>query len=372
MRIRSNDTNSRRSAYAAIDLGTNNCRMLVACPDRNDGRNDAGKGLRIIDGFSRIVRLGEGVAATGRLSDAAIERTTEALKICAEKINNRGVKETRAIATEACRQAENGDAFLEHIRRETGLRMKSISAAEEAELTLAGCAPLLGTGHPRTLIFDIGGGSTELMWVDNRIDNRTGNTGGNGPGQKNKKTHGKPQGKPKALDVLSLPIGVVGLAEEFGEDALEPDDFETIVARVDAALAPFEDRHGIAAEIEAGNVHMLGTSGTVTTMGAIYLDLPRYDRSRVDGLSIRWESIEAICAKLVTLDFGARHDHPCIGPGRADLMVMGCAVLTAICRRWPVTHLTAADRGIREGLLLDMMAADDTADNSAGHAAPAS
>ncbi len=337
MPIRSNNTNSRLPAFAAIDLGTNNCRMLVACPARNGARKD----LRIIDGFSRIVRLGEGVRATGRLSDAAIERTTEALKICAGKINNRGVKETRAIATEACRQAENGDAFLEHIRRETGLRMKSISAAEEAELTLAGCAPLLRTKHPRTLMFDIGGGSTELMWVDNRNDG------------------GRPQGKPKALDVLSLPIGVVGLAEEFGRDALEPEAFETIVARVDAALSPFEDRNGIAAEIEAGNVHMLGTSGTVTTMGAIYLDLARYDRSRVDGLSIRCESIDAICAKLITQDFKTRLDHPCIGPGRADLMVMGCAVLTAICRRWPATHLTAADRGIREGLLLDMMAADN-------------
>ncbi len=204
-------------------------------------------------------------------------------------------------------------------------------------------------------MFDIGGGSTELMWIDNNA--------GNGPGHKNKdhrgKPQGKPQGKPKTLDILSLPIGVVGLAEEFGSEALAPDDFETIVARVDAALAPFEDRHGIAAEIEAGNVHMLGTSGTVTTMGAIYLDLPRYDRARVDGLSIRWESIEAICAKLVGLDFKARHNHPCIGPGRADLMAMGCAVLTGICRRWPATHLTAADRGIREGLLLDMMAADN-------------
>ena len=351
---RSTNADSRHPTYAAIDLGTNNCRMLVACPAKNGGRNNTRNGLRVIDGFSRIVRLGEGVRATGRLADAAIERTTEALKICAAKINNRGVKETRAIATQACRQAENGAAFLEHVRRETGLGMKTISAAEEAELTLAGCAPLLGTGHPRTLMFDIGGGSTELIWVDNRPDNRGGNRAGNGPGQKNSKPHGRP----KALDVLSLPIGVVGLAEEFGRGALAPDDFETIVERIDAALAPFEDRHGIAAEIEAGNVHMLGTSGTVTTMGAIYLDLPRYDRSRVDGLSIRWESIDAICAKLVTLDYQARRDHPCIRPGRADLMVMGCAVLTAICRRWPATHLTAADRGIREGLLLEMMAAN--------------
>ena len=153
-------------------------------------------------------------------------------------------------------------------------------------------------------------------------------------------------------------VGVVGLAEEFGEDPLPAHDMERIVERVDRNLAPFEKRHRIGADIEAGRVHMLGTSGTVTTLGAIYLDLPRYDRSRVDGLSIRLESAHAICAKLVGLNFEDRHNHPCIGPGRADLMVMGCAILTAIFRRWPVDSLTAADRGIRDGLLLDMMAAD--------------
>jgi len=247
-------------SYAAIDLGTNNCRLLVARP--------APGGFRVIDGFSRIVRLGEGLSASGKLSDAAIERTTEALRACAGKIDGRDVKETRSVATEACRQAANGEAFLDHVRWETGLALKTISATEEAQLTVSGCAPLLRTGHARALMFDIG------------------------------------------------------------------------------------------ADIEARRVHMLGTSGTVTTLGATYLDLPRYDRSRVDGLSIRLESAHAICAKLVGLDFEARHNHPCIGPGRADLMVMGCAILTAIFRRWPVDSLTAADRGIRDGLLLDMMAAD--------------
>ncbi len=319
----------RPPCYAAIDLGTNNCRMLVACP----GGETNADGFRVIDGYSRIVRLGEGLAASGRLSDEAIERTIKALKVCAGKIRSRGVKETRAIATEACRQAANGDDFLGRVEAETGLTMKIISAVDEAELTVAGCAPLLKTGHPKALIFDIGGGSTELMWIDFPSG-----------------------GPPKALDILSLPIGVVGLAEEFGKDALAPETFEIIVGRVTRALAPFEDRHRIAAEIEAGGVHMLGTSRTVTTLGAIYLDLPRYDRSRVDGLSIRMESIDAICAKLIGLDYDSRHHHPCIGPGRADLMAMGCAVITAIRRHWPATNLTAADRGIREGLLLEMIA----------------
>ena len=315
------------ASYAAIDLGTNNCRLLVARP--------APGGFRVIDGFSRIVRLGEGLSASGKLSDAAIERTTEALRACAGKIDGRGVKETRSVATAACRQAANGEAFIEHVRRETGIALKTISATEEAGLTLAGCAPLLRTGHPRALMIDIGGGSTELMWIENQP--------------------GRPS---KAIDILSLPFGVVGLAEEFGEDPLPADDMERIAGRVDQALAPFDERHGIGAEVEAGRVHMLGTSGTVTTLGAIYLDLARYDRSRVDGLSIRLESVHAICANLAGLDFEARNNHPCIGPGRADLMIMGCAILTAIVRRWPAESLTAADRGIREGLLMDMMAAD--------------
>ncbi len=322
-----NSTNSRAPAYAAIDLGTNNCRLLVACPD-----NEATGGMRVIDGFSRIVRLGEGLGASGRLSDTAIGRATEALKICARKIASRGVCETRAIATEACRQADNDYDFFRHVFEETGIQFETITPKEEAELTLAGCVPLLATEHPRTLMFDIGGGSTELMWVDNNSS----------------------QG-PRALDILSLPFGVVNLAEEYARDALTTEAFEAIVGRIDADLATFEDRHGIAAEIAAGKVHVLGTSGTVTTMGAIYLDLVRYDRARVDGLSIRYESIHAICKNLAALDYQALYDHPCIGPGRADLMVMGCAILTAICRRWPADHLTAADRGIREGLLRGMM-----------------
>jgi exopolyphosphatase/guanosine-5'-triphosphate,3'-diphosphate pyrophosphatase len=182
-------------------------------------------------------------------------------------------------------------------------------------------------------MFDIGGGSTELMWLDNQSS-----------------------GGPRTIDILSLPLGVVNLAEEYGRDALPPEAFEAIVERIDADLTPFENRHAIATEIADGNVHVLGTSGTVTSMGAIYLDLVRYDRARVDGLSIRYESIDAICRNLASLDFEALHNHPCIGPGRADLMVMGCAILTAICRRWPATQLTAADRGIREGLLMGMIA----------------
>jgi exopolyphosphatase/guanosine-5'-triphosphate,3'-diphosphate pyrophosphatase len=316
-------------AYAAIDLGTNNCRLLVARP--------TGDGFRVIDGFSRIVRLGEGLAATGRLADAAIERTIAALKVCAGKMRAREVKASRSIATEACRRAGNGKAFCRRVQDETGLKLEAISAAEEASLTIAGCAPHLTTDKPRALLFDIGGGSTEVMWIDTR-----------------------PGSPPKAIEILSLPFGVVGLAEEYGGDVIPPRVFDGIVERVGDALRPFEERHRIAGEIACGAAHVLGTSGTVTTLGAIYLGLSRYDRSRVDGLTMGIDRVNEICGELRALDFDARHRHPCIGPGRADLMVMGCAVFAAICRCWPTQYLTAADRGIREGLLLGMMAADGT------------
>lgn len=321
---------SRRApppAYAAIDLGTNNCRLLVARP--------AGDGFKVIDGFSRIVRLGEGLAASGRLAEDAIERAIGALKVCAGKIRARQVKASRSIATDACRRAGNGKDFCKRVADETGLKLEAITAAEEAALTITGCAPHLKTGQPRALLFDIGGGSTELMWIATP------------PGE-----------KPKALDVLSLPFGVVNLAEEYGGDVLPDAVFDEIVGRVEAALQPFEESHGIAGEIDRGQVHVLGTSGTVTTLGAIYLGLGRYDRNKVDGLSMHTSRAHEICGELRALDFDARHKHPCIGPGRADLMVMGCAVFAAISRRWPTKFLTAADRGIREGLLLGMMAAD--------------
>jgi len=315
------------AVYGALDLGTNNCRLLVARP--------AARGFQIVDAFSRIVRLGEGLGEAGALSEAAMARTISALHICARKMRRKGVARARSIATEACRQAENCDQFLDRVAAETGITFEVISRREEAALALSGCVPLLDDDARRALVFDIGGGSTELMWLDNQAS-----------------------GGPRAIDILSLPFGVVSLAEEHGRDALSPEALEAIVERIDADLAPFENKHAITAEIAAGRVHVLGTSGTVTTMGAIYLDLARYDRARVDGLSIRYESIDAICKNLVSLDVEALHNHPCIGEGRADLMVMGCAILDAICRRWPVGRLRIADRGIREGLLLGMMAAD--------------
>lgn len=316
-----------RKTYAAIDLGTNSCRMLIAVPD------DAG--FNVVDGFSRVVRLGERVSETGSFQRAAVNRTVSALKHCAERMTNRNVAMVRAVATEACRQASDAAQFIDRVRAETGLDLEVIGPAEEAALTVAGCGDLLRSGYGSALVFDIGGGSTEIIWVET------------------------PRGAPARLvDMVSLPFGVVSLRDEFGPEALPTDIFKGLLKRIDDAIAPFDARNRISEAIAANGVRMVGTSGTVTTLGAMYLELPRYKRNRVDGLEIRFDSIRQIGARLAGMSCDERIAHPCLGHGRGDLMLMGLAVLRAICERWPVGRLGIADRGIREGILAELMAAD--------------
>ena len=318
---------ARPHTYAAIDLGTNNCRLLIARPAR--------AGFRVFDGFSRLVRLGEGVGASGVLSEAAMARTVDALGICARKMSQRGVTRARAIATEACRRAANRDVFLARVADETGIALDIISSREEARLALMGCLPLLDADALRALVVDIGGGSTELLWL---------RCNGAGPHEVTAWT--------------SLPCGVVSLAEAHGGDRVPRDAYEAMVERVRALLAPFEAANGLGREIAAGGVQMLGTSGTVTTIAGVFLDLPRYNRARVDGLWLRFADIEATSARLRALDYAARAAIPSVGPRRADLVVAGCAILEAIQRAWPVGRLRVADRGLREGMLVGMMGDD--------------
>lgn len=317
----------QRKTYAAIDLGTNSCRMLIAVPDE--------AGFNVVDGYSRVVRLGERVSETGMFQRAAVNRTVSALKHCAERMASRNVTMVRAVATEACRQAADSALFLERVRNETGLDLEIINADEEAALTVAGCGDLLRSGYENALVFDIGGGSTEIIWVETAR------------GQ-----------LPRMLDMISLPFGVVSLRDEFGPEALPTDVFHGLLKRIDDAIAPFDTRNSISAAIAANRVRMVGTSGTVTTLGAMYLELPRYRRNRVDGLEIRFDSIRQIGARLAGMSCDERIAHPCLGQGRGDLMLMGLAVLRAVCERWPVGKLGIADRGIREGILAELMAAD--------------
>ncbi|WP_374443874.1 Ppx/GppA phosphatase family protein [Stella sp.] len=310
--------------YAALDLGTNNCRLLIARP--------ASGGFRVLDAFSRIVRLGEGLARSGELSEAAMDRTIAALAVCAQKVRARRVDHLRAVATEACRQAGNCGLFLDRVRAETGLEVETISAAEEARLVLAGCTPLLDPLAVRALLFDIGGGSTELLWVG--LDGR----------------------EPVMLGYSSLPMGVVTLADRYGGREVSPDLYCAMRDEAAAALERFDDAHGISAWIGDGRMQMLGSSGTVTTLAGVHLGLPRYNRGLVDGIVLDRTSVDAASRRLLDMDYAGRAAHPCIGPERADLVLAGCAILSAITERWPCPRLRVADRGVREGILYGLMA----------------
>ncbi len=315
-----------RDVYAALDLGTNNCRLLVA--------RGAPQGFHVIDAFSRIVRLGEGLAASGVLSEPAMARTIDALKVCADKVNQRRVTRARYVATEACRRAANCAAFIERVRAETGIAIEIITSQEEVRLVVSGCAPLLDREVPRAVVIDIGGGSTELAWLDVA-----------------------PSAPPQILAAMSVPQGVVTMTDRYGGREVSEATYEAMIGEMRDAIRPFDERHGIAAAIADGGVQMLGSSGTVTTLGGVHLKLPRYNRAQVDGLMLSFVDIVQLSRMLQRMSYRDRVDNPCIGTDRADLVISGCAILEAICQIWPVGRLRVADRGIREGVLSGLIGA---------------
>lgn len=314
--------------YSALDLGTNNCRLLIAKPTR--------RGFRVVDAFSRIVRLGEGLGHSGALSDAAMERAISALKICARKMQKRGVSRAHNVATAACRQAANGADFASRVLTETGIRLNIITPAEEARLAVAGCLPLLDPKSRYGLVFDVGGGSTELIWLD--LGNRR---------------------NPDILAWTSMPQGVVTLSEKYGGLEISPRSYMEMVKEVREHLQGFERDHALRRHFEAGEVQMLGMSGTVTTLTGVHMGLRRYDRNQVDGAWVEVSAIRDVARKLSGMDYPARVSVPCIGEERADLVVAGCAILEAITDLWPANILRVADRGLREGILTTLMRQDE-------------
>jgi len=327
-------------AYAALDLGTNNCRLLIARPSR--------RGFQVIDAFSRIIRLGEGIAATGNLAPAAMSRTREALKACAAKIARQGVARSRLVATEACRVAANAPAFLEEINRDLGLNIEILSREDEAKLAVCGCASLLDPNAELALVFDIGGGSSELIWLD--LTKRR------APWRRSL------QDRLDARDCIaawtSLPVGVVTLSERFGGCHVDHRVFDEMVAYVTSLVAPFEQEFRFRDQIAHRRTHLLGTSGTVTTLAGVWLGLPRYDRNRVDGCWLDVPDVQGVTKDLLGRTYEQRVAEPCIGRDRADLVLAGCAILEALLRAWPAQRLRVADRGLREGILTTLMAED--------------
>lgn len=328
------------SSYAALDLGTNNCRLLIARPSR--------RGFRVVDAFSRIIRLGEGLAASGCLSEAAMARTADALKICADKIARHRVKRMRLVATEACRTARNGMEFLARIKRDLGLDIEVLSREAEAKLAVSGCASLIDLRSDLALVFDIGGGSSELIWLD--LARRDGSW------RRTLADRVEAQGAIAAW--TSLPVGVVTLAERYGGRHISRDGFETMVDHVSEMIHPFENEHGFKHRLKGSSAHLLGTSGTVTTVAGIQLGLPRYDRNKVDGCWLRVDDVRNVTYGLVNRSYEQRVAEPCIGRDRADLVLAGCAILEALLRAWPCERLRVADRGLREGILATLMAED--------------
>lgn len=310
--------------FAAIDLGTTNCRLLIASPTPHS--------FTVKETFSRITRLGEGLVTSGALSERAIKRTIYALKLCAKKMEKYHIAGTRFVTTEACRRASNGAEFVKRVKEEVGLDLEVISFEEECRLGVAGCVPLINRDIKHALVFDIGGGSTEISWA--RIDE-----------------HNKAQ----LEAALSLPLGVITVSEGFTGKGLSSAAYRAVVDKVVGYLKPFEEEFGILNVIERGDVQMIAMSGTVTTIGAFHLNLPAYNRSAVDGLALSYEDLAKAKRKLEKLPYAEKEAHPCIGPQRADLSLPGCAILQGICEMWPIGEVTIADRGLREGVLLDLI-----------------
>ncbi len=332
--------------FAALDLGTNSCRMLIAAPD--------GGHFRVVDAFAKSVRLGVGLERTGHLSRGAINRTLQALDICADKLRRYGVSNARLVATEACRRAKNGNHFLALVARETGLRLEVIRPEEEARLAVISCAPLVAQESEQVLVFDIGGGSTELVWID---------LCGVAPDERQQaivnldlKGRAAGQGGARLVDFVSVPLGVATLHDRFADVA---DD----AARFALMSWYFEEQlGGFAPYVEppdsaAGAFQMIGTSGTVTTVGAAHLGLRRYDRRKVDGMTLSTGAIDAVIQRFLKLGPEGRRNDVGLGHDRCELIMSGAAILQTLLRVWPTAAIRVADRGLREGMLFQMMSA---------------
>jgi exopolyphosphatase / guanosine-5'-triphosphate,3'-diphosphate pyrophosphatase len=311
--------------FAALDLGTNNCRLLIA--QRAPG------GFRVVDSFSRIVRLGDGLGASGRLSDAAMARTLDAIAACADKLRPYEPLKIRCVATQACRIAQNGPSFLRRVAKKTGLRFQIIPASEEARLAVAGCADLFDPKGEGALVVDIGGGSTELSWAINR-------------------GHGR---APKLETWFSAPIGVVTLADLYPEQPDTAAWYQDMREGAVQMIAAFDAERLIAKKLHSGVGHIIGTSGAVTSLAGVHLKLTRYARRFVDGIWISKDDTYAAIRLLASQDRDTRAQNPCIGPERADLVLAGAAILDAVLETWPSPRLRVADRGLREGLILSML-----------------
>lgn len=334
------------TTFAALDLGTNNCRLLIARP--------TGNSFRVIDSFSKVVRLGAGLAASGRLSDESMQAAIDAIAVCARKMKSKSVKRWRCVATQACRQAENCDEFLANVKSETGISLEIISPRVEARLSVMGCLNLIDLEKDVVLVVDIGGGSTELSWVDVRK-------------LRDPDTPIKAH-RPPISAWASLPVGVVTLSEQVPEHDDRAKWYADMKDRVRECIEAAGCTTRFANVFKAGKGHLIGTSGTITSLAGIHLNLPYYQRDKVDGMWMPTTSAVEIARDMASRSLQGRASEPCIGIDRAALLVAGCAITDVLCELWPSERVRVADRGLREGMLMGLMDQVQTLDfkNGAG------
>ena len=320
--------------FGAIDLGTNNCRLLVArsMPD----------GFKVVDSFSKVVRLGKGLASTGRLSDESMDMAVDAIGVCAAKMKRKSVTRWRCIATQACRAADNGDEFLARVKKETGLTFETISPRVEARLSVMGVLNIIDMNKDVALVIDIGGGSTELSWVDVRK-------------MRDDKTPTRLH-RPPISAWVSLPVGVVNLSEMYPEDH---DDRAGWYAKMKAHVLDEIQKQNrdkqFTNTFKDGNGHMVGTSGTVTSLASVMMGLPHYQRDKIDGIWVDGPAIIETAKGLAHMPLSQRQLEPCIGEDRATMITAGCAILDVVYDLWPSQKIRVADRGLREGMLMGLM-----------------
>ncbi|WP_017930490.1 Ppx/GppA phosphatase family protein [Robiginitomaculum antarcticum] len=344
-----NSPSGYASTFGALDLGTNNCRLLIA--------KQTGETYRIIDSFSRVVRLGAGLSSSGKLSEKSMDAAVGAIEICASKMKAKNVARWRCIATQACRQARNGDEFLARVKSETGITLELISPRVEARLAVMGCLTLIDKTKDVAMVFDIGGGSSELSWVDIRRIRA---------GEGTDRVH-----RPPISAWASLPAGVVTLSEAIPGDNETPEGltarYEAMKAHVRGLIAKAGCENRFTNTFAEGRGHLIGTSGTITSLAGIHLDLPYYQRDKVDGLWMDGSDVTALSRKMAAMTVNQRADIPCIGYDRASLLIAGCAIMDVLLEMWPAQRVRVADRGLREGMLMGLIASHNKRQNKGNH-----
>ena len=340
------ECDSHHPIIAAIDLGTNSCRLLVARVNVAGIRTNYFRSRpkpvawKVIDSFAKVVRLGEGMYSHDELSHDAIERTMEALSICRKKLDKYNMHSMRAVATEACRRATNKEVLVNRAREELGLNLEVICAEEEARLALKGCSAILDSRIPYGIVFDIGGGSTEVILVRLKRENKR------SPG------YAVPF---DVIDSISIPYGVVTTTEAV--DLADNQEYvhKMLHEKITDMLSEFVSKNKIIELIKNNEIQVAGSSGTVTTLAAYHLGLAQYERRLVDGMTISYEDLHIVIEKIFAMDKQGSLEESTVGFGRADYVLTGSVILKALCEVIPAKTMRIADRGVREGILIDLM-----------------